>query len=164
MKLTSESAEVCHYSIRDIRDLDERGVIGLCNERTVGDTEASDCDINHIATHLHCGELNPEHAIARVNHLVRYVSFFRAWNIWTPLNVMLADSPLARRHTPPQLNIFIKSQNKRFHRHSLLSAKYSPVTTGCIPQTTFIDHKNISACHIYQQTLLLVKNPKRGMH
>lgn len=34
--------------------------------------------------------------------------------------------------------------------------------TCCIPQTTFIDHKNISACHIYQQTLLLEKNLKKN--
>ena len=76
--LTSEGAEVCHDSIRDVGDLDEGGIVGLGDEGTVGDTEAGHGDVNDVAANLHRGELDPEDSITRVHHLVRYVSFFWA--------------------------------------------------------------------------------------
>ena len=76
--LTSKSAEVCHNSIRDVSDLDERGIVGLGYEGAVGDAEASHGDVYHVAAHLHGGELNPEHPVTGVNHLVGNVTF-----LWT---------------------------------------------------------------------------------
>ena len=76
--LTSEGAEVCHDSIRDVGDLDEGGIVGLGDEGTVGDTEACHGDVNDVAANFHRGELDPEHTVAGVDHLVRNVTF-----LWT---------------------------------------------------------------------------------
>ena len=78
--LTSESAEVRHHAVGDVRHLDQAGVVSLGDEGTVGDTQPRHVDINHVAANLHRGELYPEDTVAGVDDFVRDVSLLRACN------------------------------------------------------------------------------------
>ena len=81
MTCTSESAEISDDPVRDIRDLDESGVVGLGDERRVGDGQAADLDVDHVAADLDRGELDAEATVSLVHDLVRDVRpLLRTWS------------------------------------------------------------------------------------
>ena len=62
--LTSEGAEVRHHAVPDVRHFDEARVVRLSYQGAVGDAEAADSHVDHVAADLDCGELDPEHPVA----------------------------------------------------------------------------------------------------